>query len=54
MNRLSPIHKCSAAKSAILALLFGFAFATNVLIAANSDSCATNSENRRLRKDVTS
>jgi hypothetical protein len=48
MNKLTLILKSTASKSIFLAILFGLAFAANGFAATDSDSCATNSENRQL------
>jgi hypothetical protein len=48
MNKLILILERSASKSIFLAVLFGLAFATNGFAATDSDSCATNPENRQL------
>src|SRR5579863_5005603 len=46
MNKLILILKSSAAKSILLSVLFGLAFATNGF--ADADSCAANPANRQL------
>jgi hypothetical protein len=48
MNKLIVILKRSASKSIFIAVLCSIAFATNGFAAADSDSCATNPENRQL------
>lgn len=48
MNKLMSDLKLTATKSIVLALLFSGVFTTNSLAATNSDSCATNPENRQL------
>jgi hypothetical protein len=48
MNKLIPILKSTASKSALVGVMFGLALATNGFAAADPNPCATNSENRQL------
>ena len=48
MSKLVLILNRRASKSIFLAVLFGWAFATNPLAASAADSCAANSANRQL------